>query len=202
MTTQSHPLLKSVMATLEIPPDKRPQEKIHECSILLSAWIKPFSLLSYQQMVATCRSLTSESVQPRTRLTDEDENKQVVFRIVLDGSVLVERRFGKSWLHVGFMRRGDTLGVAAQLEGTVDYNVMYTSAHSGAQFATLSRYTFERSLRQSYEKAVEADVQMLASIPSFAPLPEPTLRHLCAASSPQLQPAFHSPHLEPLRPQR
>ena len=55
MATPSHPLLKSVVATLQIPPEQRPQEKIHECIILLSAWIKPFSLLSYQQMVATCR---------------------------------------------------------------------------------------------------------------------------------------------------
>lgn len=90
-------LLKSAIATLQIAPDQRSQEKIHECIILLTAWIKPFSLLSYQQMVATCRALTYENVPPRTRMTDEDDNKQIVFRIVFNGSILIERRFGKSW---------------------------------------------------------------------------------------------------------
>lgn len=80
-----------------MPPDKRPQEKVHECIVLLAAWIKPFSLLSYQQQNSAARQMTFENVPPRTRLTEEDENKQLVFRIVFNGSVLVERRFGKLW---------------------------------------------------------------------------------------------------------
>lgn len=81
-------------------------------------------------------------------------------------------------LHVGFLRRGDTLGVAAQLEGTSDNNCAYTSSHHGAQFGVLRRYDFERCLRQSFEKTLESDVQLLSQIPSFAPLSTVTLRGL------------------------
>ena len=163
MQEQSHQaLLKACLPTLTLAPATRPQELVHELVVLLTKLLRPFSALTYQQQCAACRALTLETTAPRTRMTDEDEHAQLVFRIVLQGSVLVERRFGKTWLHVGFLKTGDTLGLPALLEGSVDFTIMYTSAHVGAQFGVLRRYEFERSLRQAYERQLEADMQLLS----------------------------------------
>ena len=94
-------------------------------------------------------------------------------------------------LHVGFMRRGDTLGVASQLDGTVDYNVMYTSAHVGCTFGVLRRFEFERCLRQSFEKALESDVQLVSRIPSLVSLSPAAVRSLVLNSRSVIQPAGH-----------
>ena len=116
-------------------------------------------------------------------MTDADETgQQLVFRVLLTGSVLVQRRFGlKAWLPIGFLRPGDTMGLPAMLESAHD-EIRYTTLAEPAQFAILRRYEFERSLRLAYEKVIQANIAVLRNQPAFAQLTEQTLKQLVSCS--------------------
>jgi CRP-like cAMP-binding protein len=176
-------LLDHAIGTLRSPQSERTQERVHLLAMLLTDHLHAFSSkLQYNQLCDVCRALSYTFVPPRVRMNDADESGQLTFRVLLTGSVLVQRRFGpKAWLPVGFLRPGDTLGLPAMLESSPD-DIRYTTLSDAAEFAVLRRFEFERCLRSLYEKDIAANVALLQSTPSFASLPEATLKQLVSCS--------------------
>ena len=178
------PLLEYGLATLKMPSNERNQERVHLLGVLMTDHMRAWpSKLTYSMLCEACRALQYASVPPRVRLTDADETgQQHVFRVILTGAVLVQRRFGhKAWLPIGFLRPGDTLGLPAMLDSTPD-DIRYTTLSETAEFAVLRRFEFERSLRVTYENAMQANIEVLRSHAAFAPLPTTTLKQLVSSS--------------------
>jgi CRP-like cAMP-binding protein len=176
-------LLEHCIATLKQPSTNREPQDVHLLAVLLTDRLRAWpSKLSYLQLSTACRALNYANIPPRVRLDDKDEGGQLVFRVLLAGSILVQRRFGtKTWLPVGFLHAGDSLGLPAMLESTPD-DIRYTTLSEPAEFAVLRRFEFERCLKSTFEKEIHANIAVLRSQPSFASLPEHTLKQLVSSS--------------------
>ena len=111
--------LTHILAIVKKPPDRRSQEEVHALVVLLTEQLRSLSFLTiarkklpYAKLADAARQLRHSHVGAHTRVSDEDESG-LVLRIMLRGSALVERRLGKTWLHVGFVNAG---GVVRPLE--------------------------------------------------------------------------------------
>ena len=179
--------LQKAIDTLKMPANERTQERIHQCGVLLTDHLRAFPAnVPYNQLCDACRSLAYNQLAPRIRITDTDESGQGVLRVLLSGSVLVQRRFGvKAWLPTGFLRTGDILGLPAMLTPAGDdirYTTLGDSISGGVEFAVLRSGVFERCLRSTYERAILDNVRLLQSTPSFSSLPEATLKQLVSCA--------------------
>ena len=180
-------LLANAIEMLKTPPNERTQERIHLCAVLLTDHLRAFpAIVPYNLLCDACRSLTYSQLAPRVRFTDSDDSGTNVLRVLLSGSVLVQRKFGpKAWLPTGFLRTGDILGLPGMLMPAGDdirYTTMGDAVTGGVEFAVLRRFEFERCLRSTYEKAIGDNVRLLQSTPSFSSLPEATLKQLASCS--------------------
>lgn len=175
-------MLRDSITVLKQPPAQRPVESVQLLGVLLVDHLRAFSnKLPFNHLCVACRALTYSHVPAGVRLTNADESGQTVFRVLLTGTVLVQRRFShKTWLPVGFLSPGDTLGLMGMLESAPD-EIRYTTM-AASEFAVLRRFEFERCLRSTYEKAITENIQLLQLTPSFAGLPEATLKQLVSSS--------------------
>ena len=179
--------IRQTIETLKLPASERTQEKIHLCAVLLTDHLRAFSSkLPYNNLCDACRGLSYSRLDARIRMTDDDDTGQTVFRILLSGSVRVQRKFGpKAWLPIGFLRAGDILGLPAMLSPSPDdirYTTLGDRSDGGCEFAVLRRFEFERCLRTTYEESIRDNVKLLQRTPSFSSLPEATLKQLVSCS--------------------
>jgi hypothetical protein len=115
--------LTHILAIVKKPPDRRSQEEVHALVVLLTEQLRTLSFLTaarkklpYAKLADAARQLRHAHMSAHSRVTDEDESG-LVLRVMLRGSALVERRLGKTWLHVGFVNAGGTMGFSSLLEG-------------------------------------------------------------------------------------
>ena len=185
MPSSSSTLLEHGITTLKQPQANRDPQDIHLLTVLLTDHLRSWpSTLSYQRLSNACRSLSYAHVPARVRLTDADETGALIFRVLLKGSVLVQRRFGKkqsNWLPIGFLHSGDTLGLPSMLESTPD-DVRYTTLGEAAEFAVLRSSDFDRFLKPTFEKEIQTNISVLRSQPAFAQLREQALKQLVSCS--------------------
>ena len=182
MAGLSRAWLQHAVDTLKLPASERTSEGVHVLAVLLVDRLRAWpSKLPYNQLCDACSALSYSYMSPQMRMSDLDEAGQPVFRVLLSGSLLVQRRFEKSWLPVGFLRAGDTLGLPVMFDASSD-DIRYTTLHEAAEFAVLRQSSFERFLRNAYEKMIVANVTVLQRTPSFGNLPEGTLRQLVSSS--------------------
>lgn len=174
-------MLSQCIETLKLPPKERTQERIHRLVVLLTDDLCALSRRTpYNQLCVACRGAQYAHAPANAQMEDADEG-QNVFRVVLSGSLRVQRKLGKAWVPMGFVRAGDVLGLAAMLQSVPD-SVRYATAGEGASFVVIRRFDFERCLRATYERQVADNVALLQRTPSFGSLPEATVKQLVFSS--------------------
>jgi hypothetical protein len=114
---------------LRLPPNERNQQEVHELTVLFTEQLRVFNnRLAYGDTFGACRGFRLETVNKHHRMRDEADDGSAVFRVMLKGKVLIERRMAntKVWLHAGFVSVGDTLGIPVMQADKPDLSVMYT----------------------------------------------------------------------------
>ena len=87
--------LKAAIETLKTPASERKQEGIHLCAVLLTDHLRAMpTKLPYNLLCEACRAFVYAQLAPRVAFVDADDSGQLVLRVLLSGSVLVQRRFG------------------------------------------------------------------------------------------------------------